>query len=546
MIKRGRYFVPPLNDSSDFKELFKYLVSVGAGLPADQTGLPAGSWTPELLASTISQFDSNESGVELRTVQHWFQENDRGISTDNIHWLARVFGCDDPDAVSAWRVELSAANGRLAAKRRDKRSGQKLGVVPTTEAVEGVETDTSGNDPRRADMAKPIRMPGLAGRTEAIFSTHASLGLPVIVFAAATALGLMSFSLNIHSVVFTPPTGMPKQVGFLWAPNWTIVFMALLPAYFAVLINLLRTWKNEWRPNLSKLTDPKSRNPSWAGRVAMASYAYWAVFGVTVAIASGFNWVETHLIPLLTGKAGNWAVDWGRIAIFRPDLISAPSAIVFSGLVFLLNAFGSYLFFTGLIILYSVTDDFVDFVRKLGRSAPVEQRGFVERVGRSIMVGVFRCTSLGLMITILMKLQASFLLSESVDIVEWMAVDGLNAFRSDRMQFYKYGFGQSAPGHYYSFFCLIIIVAVFIVCAARIRAVLAHVGSLNRDAASRIPWVVMNGVMVLLTTTYILVGVFPGFTILLIVSFVVAAYFTIRPASGRKISSTKREYDASV
>ncbi len=519
---------------------------MGAGLPADQTGLPAGSWTPELLASTISQFDSNESGVELRTVQHWFQENDRGISTDNIHWLARVFGCDDPDAVSAWRVELSAANGRLAAKRRDKRSGQKLGVVPTTEAVEGVETDTSGNDPRRADMAKPIRMPGLAGRTEAIFSTHASLGLPVIVFAAATALGLMSFSLNIHSVVFTPPTGMPKQVGFLWAPNWTIVFMALLPAYFAVLINLLRTWKNEWRPNLSKLTDPKSRNPSWAGRVAMASYAYWAVFGVTVAIASGFNWVETHLIPLLTGKAGNWAVDWGRIAIFRPDLISAPSAIVFSGLVFLLNAFGSYLFFTGLIILYSVTDDFVDFVRKLGRSAPVEQRGFVERVGRSIMVGVFRCTSLGLMITILMKLQASFLLSESVDIVEWMAVDGLNAFRSDRMQFYKYGFGQSAPGHYYSFFCLIIIVAVFIVCAARIRAVLAHVGSLNRDAASRIPWVVMNGVMVLLTTTYILVGVFPGFTILLIVSFVVAAYFTIRPASGRKISSTKREYDASV
>jgi hypothetical protein len=544
LIKHGKYFVPPLKDGSDFKELFKYLVSVGAGLPADQTGLPVGSWTPELLASTISQFDSNNSGIELRTVQHWFQDNDRGISTDNIRWLARVFGCDDPDAISAWRVELSAANRRLAAKRRGKRNAQKGGTSSPVSVANGNEEVKQAKNSSRNDPGEPKRIPGIAGRTEAIFSTHSSLGLPVVVFAAATALGLMSFSLNIHSVVFVPPTGPPKQVGFLWAPNWIIVFTAILPTYFAILISLLRSWKRKWRIGLSNFLDDKNPFPSWSERVATVSVAYWAVFGVTVAIASGFNWVETHLIPLLIGNAGNWTVDWGRIALFRPDLISVPSAVIFSGLVFLLNAFGSYLFFAGLIVIYSITDDFVELVRGLGRGEADEERQYIEMVGRAVMAGIFRCTSLGLVITILMKLQASYLLSHSRDIVSWMVADSLSIFRSDEVLLDQYGFGRNAPGHYYSFFCMIIIVAVFIICSARIRTALAQMSSPKRGDEDHIPWMGMYGVMALLAMTYLSIGMFPGFTILLIAALTLAACFLARPTLGQLNATKPRELDA--
>ena len=250
MTKRGKYFVPPPKNGSDIKELFKYLMSIGAGLPTDQTGLPIGSWTPELLASTISQFETNKTGVDLRTVQHWFQDNDKGISADNIHWLARIFGCGDPNATTAWRAELNAANRRLATKRREMRSAQKREANLSDGASKGGDQDAIANIGNRNFSLESKRIPGLVGRTEAMFSARSSLGLPAVVFAAATALGLMSFSLNIHSVLFALPTGTTKQVGFLWAPNWTVVFLVLLPIYFAVLINLLKRWKEEWRPRV--------------------------------------------------------------------------------------------------------------------------------------------------------------------------------------------------------------------------------------------------------------------------------------------------------
>ena len=519
-------------------------MSVGAGLPTDETGLPVGSWTPELLASTISQFEANKTGVDLRTVQHWFQDNDKGISADNIHWLARIFGCDNPEAITAWRAELNAANRRLAAKRREMRSAQKRGANHPDGASKGGDQDEIANTTNRDKRVEPTKIPGLAGRTEAMFSARSSLGLPAVVFAAATALGLMSFSLNIHSVLFALPTGTTKQVGFLWAPNWTVVFLILLPIYFAVLINLLKQWKEEWRPSLITRLSSTSPCTGWASRVITMSYVYWAVFVVTVLIASAFNWVETHLIPLLTGDAGNWPVDWGRIAIFQPDLVSVPNAIVFSGFVFLLNAFGSYLFFAGLIVLYTLTDDFVDFSTGLAHDRAEDQRRRLARIGDALIVGVFRCCSLGLTITIFMKLQASFLLSDGRDIVGWLAADLLAPFRSSVPQINGYGFHQNVPGFYYSFFCLLVIFAVFVICTARIRKAVKNLGELNGENTERLPLMAMYGVLLLLTVTYMLIGVFPGFTILLVTALVLAACFLTRPTLGRLNATKTRELDA--
>ena len=82
------------------KELFKDLAAAGVGRPVDRDGFPSGSWTPELLAEAISAIETNQDGIDLRTVQLWFQDNDKGISADNIRWLARVLGCDDHAATS--------------------------------------------------------------------------------------------------------------------------------------------------------------------------------------------------------------------------------------------------------------------------------------------------------------------------------------------------------------------------------------------------------------------------------------------------------------
>lgn len=543
LIKNRKYFVSPPKDGSDFKELFKYLVSVGAGLPADKDGVPIGSWTPELLANAISQIDANTSGVDLRTVQHWFQDNDKGIGPENTHWLARVFGCGDPDETIAWRAELTAANRQSIAKRKKKREASKDSRRASIE--QSLPVPYQGNPillevKSRHDDAGSRKQPfSLTEKTEDVFYSRSSMNLPVIVFAAAAALGLISFTLNIHSVYFSDPSGLTKQVGFLWAPNWTITFLAVLPIYLALLVDLLKFWKREWRSRLVASRDPAQPMESWGSRMTAASFSYWTVLILTLVIASGFNWTATHLMPLLDGDPGSWPMDWGRIAIVRPDVISIPSAIFFTGMVFLYNAACSYLFFAGLVFLHAMTHDFLDITR--GHDPRWKDEGIqeVEAISFALMNGIFRCTALGLVITILMKLQSSFLVSDSPNILSWLMSDIRLLFSGYDPLASKYDSRQSAPGLYYSFFCVLAIFAVYLNASVRIRLTLAHLRSQMPKARFFSPWGGMDGTMVLLVVTYLLIGELPGFALLLIASSIVTTYLIFKPALGWEKSSIK-------
>ena len=217
MFKNGKLFLPPPKDGSDFKELFKRLAAAGAGRPSGKDGFPAGPWTPELLAEAISQIDSNRVGVDLRTVQLWFQENDKGVSTANIRWLARIFGCDDPVATSEWQMELSAAQSRLSAKRREwKRAGSDIALaVPGTPRTESPDDRSEHPTERKSHTGddRPRQRFSLARRSEALFTRGSPLNLPATVFAGISALGFLSYILGIHSVTYVRADGVAKQVG---------------------------------------------------------------------------------------------------------------------------------------------------------------------------------------------------------------------------------------------------------------------------------------------------------------------------------------------
>ena len=100
----------PTSSNDDFKGLFRRLAEAGAGRPTDKDGFPMGPWTPELLAEAIAQIDTNGSGVDLRTTQLWFQDNDRESAPKTFGgW----HGCSD--AMTPRRP----ANGRLNSARRE-------------------------------------------------------------------------------------------------------------------------------------------------------------------------------------------------------------------------------------------------------------------------------------------------------------------------------------------------------------------------------------------------------------------------------------------
>ncbi|MBL8577262.1 MAG: hypothetical protein JNK47_08565 [Mesorhizobium sp.] len=524
MFRNGKLFLPPPRDGSDLKELFKRQAAAGAGRPLGEDGFPAGPWTPELLAEAISQIDSNPVGIDLRTVQLWFQENDKGISTANIRWLARIFGCDDPVATSEWQMELSAAQSRLSAKRREwKRAGSSVAQEfpdPALTATFDDETDSPAELTRDTDAKGPRRRFSLARKSEAFFGHGSPLNLPASVFAGISALGFLSFIIGIHNVKYGRADGIVKQVGFLWAANWTFVFMVFLPLFLAFVSELVTSWKQEERSKLVRSGNQDENCHAWEHIIDALSYSFWAVFLICLLFAGIFQWIGVCFIPLMKG-GGNYATDWGSIAIVRPEIVSVPVAIGFTGLAYLYMCLCFHLFFAGLILLYAVIDDFSKIGETLKNRQEMDFQRNLDDAGFKVMRWVFRCTVLGVLIATVMKLQSSYLASNGTNILTWLVRDLSSALyeRADASNSFSY----RMPTHYSSLLIAISTCFVFLYGAIRLR-----IGS-----QFRAPLWKMSAVVALLLVSYLLVDAFSGFSILLGLGVLLAIYGLIDPGLGR-------------
>lgn len=523
MFRNGKLFLPPPRDGSDFKELFKPLAAAGAGRPLDKDGFPAGPWTPELLAEAISQIDSNPLGVDLRTVQLWFQKNERGVSAANIRWLARIFGCDDPVATSEWQIELSASQSRLTAKRRAwKKAGSDVAQAPE-ETPRTAPSDDESEHPaelvQEAYAKVSRRRFSLARRSEALFSRGSPLNLPASVFAGVTGLGFLSYITGIHNVTYVRADGVVKQVGFLWTANWTFVFMVFLPLFFAFVTELVTFWKDKGRVELVARGD-RMESDAWARIVESYSYSYWAVFLICVLFAGLFQWMGVSLIPLMKG-GGNYATDWGSIAIVRPDVISVPVAAIFTGLAYLYMCLCFYLFFVGLILLYTVIHDHWRTGEATSTRPEVNHQHEFNKASLRVMRGLFRCTVLGVLIAIVMKVQSAYLTSPGENIVDWLVGDMSSAFygRND----VSAGISYRRPTHYSSLLVAISTCFVFLY------------GSLRLGVERRfcMPLWRMSAVVASLVAGYLLIDAFAGFSILLGLGVLLAIYGLFNPGFGR-------------
>jgi hypothetical protein len=498
-------------------------------MPLGIDGFPKGSWTPELLAEAISQLDSNRVGVDLRTVQLWFQDNGKGISPPNIRWLARIFGCDDPVATGEWQMELSEAQSRFIAKRRESKNGKSSSsatpgfpeMAPTAAAHD--LNDAPPTLAREIDTQRLKKRLGLALRSEAIFSRGSPLNLPASVFAGATALGFLSYIIGIHSATYVRADGVVKQVGFLWAPNWTVLFMVLLPLFISLVAELVVFWKGEGRLKVSGLSDRSGSERQWARNVEASSYSYWAVFLICVVFAGIVQWIGVCLMPLIKGGA-DYATSWGSLAIVRPETISVSTSIVFTALAYLYMCLCFYLFFAGLILLYTMVHDLWRIAEESKRRQELAYRRELNELGLRLMRGIFRCTILGISLAMCMKAQSAYLASDQENIVVWFVGDLSSTFFHHPEITNRFGYRM--PTHYSSLLVAISACVVFLY------------GSIRFGGASpfQVPLWKMSAVVAVLFVSYLLIGSFVGFSILLGIGALLGIYGLYDPEFGKSRS----------
>jgi hypothetical protein len=347
------------------------------------------------------------------------------------------------------------------------------------------------------------------------------LNLPASVFAGATALGFVSYITGIHSATYVRADGVAKQVGFLWAPNWTLLFMVLLPLFFSLVTELLVFWKREGRLKLLAQGDKMESDHDWGRNVEASSYSYWAVFLICVLFAGLFQWIGVCLIPLMKGSA-DYATSWGSLAIVRPELISVPMSIAFTALAYLYMCLCFYLFFVGLILLHTMVHDLWRIEEASKTRQEVEYRHELNEIGLRLMRGIFRCTVLGVLVAICMKAQSAYLTSNREDIVAWFVGDMSSALH--RHADASYRFSYRMPTHYSSLLVAISTCAVFLY------------GSIRVGGGSRfqVPLWKMSAVVALLLASYLLIDAFAGFSILLGIGVLLGIYGLCDPGFGHR------------
>ncbi len=551
MIKNGKFFVAPERSSKNFKALLARLAAEGAGRPVDQHGFADGPWTPETLANAISSIDANKDGIELRAVQVWFQQNDSGISNENIRWLARIFGCDDPQATSQWQAELKAAKDLLAKERREKRKRASVDPGETypghdaasNEASEPLVSDQT-TDAERTDTSLgriEYSPKSLAKRYEQLLSGGASMNLLVWYWLVFCGLGLMNYVFGTLSITYSPIKGMSKQVGFIWAPTLTFLPLVVLPLLIYCISDLITYWKRVGRlkcASPSAFCVCRQNDPAWYAKLNNFNFSFWAITLFCLFFVFGLQWGGIYLPAYFSGITNGVQIDRYLVTLVRPETISINEAILLSAVGYLYTASYIAIFMFGLLFFFIIVLDFDEICSSAYLEYSASDRCRIYEEGQKIIWGGFRIIVLSLWLATCVKLQITYLSSDSEDFFAWLQTDSLSVLgvTPDRNGWLE----NSSISHFTTFMMMIVTVAIFVVCIIKVRVILEGLAVYGQNY--RFPQVQkvilkMLIVIALLVANLVLIGRFNGFSLLL----AICAVASLHALSGPKLRNTWME-----
>lgn len=539
MIKNGRFHIAPQKTDENFKQLFARLAAEGVGRPVDKDGFADGPWTPDRLADEISAVDGNTEGIELRSVQVWFQDNDNGISDTNIRWLARIFGCGDPEAASQWQAELKAAKERLSSQRRERKRERETSSDKGEDQEPTSITGAEQPDPLRSEARDNSDEQGLpiaktlAERCERMLSGATSLNLQFGYWLVFCGLGLMNYVLGTLNVTYSPQEGLDKQVGFIWAPTLTVLPLIALPTFIFFVSKMNTYWRRVGRSKCvsDRVTtiDPKS-NAAWYAKVNDFSFSFWAIALFCFLFVFGFQWAGIYLPAYLSGDNNGVQIDRYLVTLVRPDVISIPEAMVLSAIGYMYTASYISIFMFGLLFSIIVTLDYEDICTTSELESAAIDRTQLRNEGQKIVWAVFRVVVFALWLATLVKLQITYLQSDSKDFVTWLRIDAATAFGASVPP--NGWLDNSSISHFTTFMMMVVTVTIFIVCVMKIRSIFGRLALYDSDYpfnCDKRAITSMFLVIILLSVNLVLVGRFNGFSVMLAVSGLATVFVLAGP-----------------
>ena len=274
------------------------------------------------------------------------------------------------------------------------------------------------------------------------------------VFTVSLIMGLSLISLAGYLGIIDIYNSDGKQVGFLYAPNWSIMYTVLFPTYNALfcsmVTNVRQAFENLIKEGVITSVNEKNINlvkiwNSWTEHLNSVSLSFWVLI-IFVIIISSLQYkseiynVVNNANPI-NARFGR-SIDWGIYTIERPDIISSSSQLAFSAIAYLYMAMALWVFLA--ILLYVPT--FAWYLRKLssgeGSFGIVLQGSVFQKTIESMIRRTFTCTFLGLLASYFMRLQSSYRNSSELTIWSYVASGD-----QDWIEQLLHGSSTRAPGH---------------------------------------------------------------------------------------------------
>jgi uncharacterized caspase-like protein len=252
----------------------------------------------------------------------------------------------------------------------------------------------------------------LAAKLESVASAAGPLILGFLSLTIAFVLMLISQTLDL-ALTKDPTNG--KQIGFIAAPNWSLVYAVLFPLYLCLFTVLIERCRITLTSLLQQGVIVGARAntitesmlfAAWNRTLQNVSVMLWILL-VVIVLQTSDEWIRTCLMPYFGGKAA--AIDWSTVASINGDESQKIKSIIFSGIAYLYMAAALFVYLA--ILIYAAA--FCYFLNTLADPA-----GEFRLVLRDVTVGkrfsdigmiIYWCSILGLGAGFMMRLQAIYL-----------------------------------------------------------------------------------------------------------------------------------------
>ena len=337
-------------------------------------------------------------------------------------------------------------------------------------------------------------------------------------------------------VTYPARPGLNKQVGFFWSLSWPIECLLLYPASFLLIAHLVSYWKREsWETAQSA-----EQRTAWAAKIDSLRLLFWVAGIVAFVFVFAVQWAGVYLLGLTQNDAPD-LVDWILVAQLRPDVVSLRGAFLVSLFAFVFSGLIYWFYFTGLLLLFAVSDDYYNRATSTDPNIDVS---IMEIAGKKIQRAIFHCTVIGVLVATVIQLNAIYLKSDGETSLSWLTNDFLAGLGSYATHWAV--LDQSSISSLTSSILLLLHLALFGVCTAKVRFAMracqsgsfmtersAGEGSIGRRRLFHDPLSRQLCILGLLGLNFSFLGQFVGFTILLSASllFVVAGVCWVKKSS---------------